>query len=337
LSRAQFVDTNGKIYSADSCASLRKAWKNGEIDLYTLARGSYPGKQLEADEIAGISSIGYWDAGKAQNWGLDWHKNEGIEICLLESGTLGFQMGKDQYGLKPRDLTFTRPWLSHRLGNPLVGACKLHWLILDVGVRYPHQDWVWPDWIILNDSDLDELTKILRQNEQAVWRSSQEIFDCFLQISKIVKKSDEGPYDTKLKIFVNALLSYILDLFRMGNVQLNTALIETKRTVELFLRELNDSLLEDWTLKSMADHCNLGITQFSKYCKEITNCSPSTYLNALRLKKASDLLSNRRGLSITEVAFRAGFSSPQYFTSSFKKQYGLAPQAYRDRRLKAIR
>jgi AraC family L-rhamnose operon regulatory protein RhaS len=197
-------------------------------------------------------------------------------------------------------------------------------------VRYPHQEWVWPDWFIINDQDLNELTTILRQNEQPVWKANTEIIDCFIQISRIVDKSDREHYDTKLKIFVNALFSFFLDLLRKGDIQLNEGLTETKRTVELFLMELNDHLIDDWSLNSMAEHCNLGVTQFSKYCREITNCSPLTYLNGLRLRKASVLLREDTVLPVTEIAYQAGFSSPQYFTSAFKKHFQLTPQVFRE-------
>jgi hypothetical protein len=49
------------------------------------------------------------------------------------------------------------------LGSPNIGIGRLHWLIIDLGVRYPNQEWVWPDWIILDRADLQELTKIIRQ------------------------------------------------------------------------------------------------------------------------------------------------------------------------------
>ena len=38
--------------------------------------------------------------------------------------------------------------------NPNIGFCKLHWFIIDLGVRKPQQEWVWPDWVILSIDDL---------------------------------------------------------------------------------------------------------------------------------------------------------------------------------------
>ena len=328
MSKTRFIDIDGKVYNADSCVPLNNAWNQGDIELHTLARGTYPGHQLSNRELSGIKSIGFWDSQKTQNWGLGWHRNEGIEICYLESGTLSLEMDKQQYSLEPHDLTLTRPWLSHKLGNPTISASKLHWIILDVGVRHPHQDWKWPSWIILNKEDLNTLTKFLRHNESPVWKSTPEIAACFEQISQLVEIKKN--YDTKLKILFNSLLMELLDLFNHGNVELNNSLIQTKRTVELFLKDLENHLIEDWTLESIANHCNLGYTQFTKYCKEITNMSPMQFLSSLRLKTAAILLKNDLTKNITEIAFETGFSSPQYFATVFKSYFKKTPQQFRE-------
>ena len=328
MSKPRFVDIDGKVYNADSCVPLNQAWHDGDIKLQTLVRGSYPGQQLESKELTGIKSIGYWDASKPQNWGLDWHRNEGIEICFLESGTLDFNIGNHNYTLRPKDLTITRPWLTHKLGNPNIGACKLYWIILDVGVRHPHQEWKWPSWIILNKQDIEALTGYFRKDESPVWKSSNILSSCFEQIGEIVRSKSH--YDTKLKILLNSLLMGLLDLFELGNVQLNDALVQSKRTVQLFLQDLENHLLEDWSIDSIAHHCNLGTTQITKYCREITNMSPMQYISSLRLKAAAEILANQPDKSITEISYETGFSSPQYFATVFKQYYHKTPLQYRE-------
>jgi AraC family L-rhamnose operon regulatory protein RhaS len=329
MGKARYVDIDGKVYNADSCVPLNHAWQNGDIQLHTLARGSYPGHPLGSKELTSIKSIGYWDSGKSQSWGLGWHRNEGIEICYLESGTLDFEIGNQNYQLSPKDLTITRPWLSHKLGNPNIGACKLHWIILDVRVRHPHQDWKWPSWIILNKQDLDALTRYFRHDESPVWKANAALSSCFEQIGVVVHAKTH--YDTKLKILLNSMLMGLLDLFEQGEVILNDELIQTKRTVELFLQDLENHLLEDWTIDSIAHHCNLGTTQITKYCKELTNMSPIQYLSSLRLRAAARKLEGEPTKSIAEIAYETGFSSPQYFATVFKQFFKKTPLQHREK------
>ena len=55
-----------------------------------------------------------------RRWGLDWHRNEGIEFTWLEQGTLPFATDDVETVLRPGDLTITRPWQRHRVGAPHV-------------------------------------------------------------------------------------------------------------------------------------------------------------------------------------------------------------------------
>jgi AraC family L-rhamnose operon regulatory protein RhaS len=324
----KYYDPQNKImYEADSCEPLRQAMNSGEIELSSLARGTYPGRLLQKDEIPGIKSIGFWNIKKLQDWGLEWHTNEGIEICFLESGNLDFSIKKQTHNLKTNDITITRPWIIHKLGAPNVGLSKLHWLILDVNVRHPHQEWQWPNWIVLNQKDLKELTRYLRQNEQSKWKSNSDIKNCFIQISMVIKQ--HKPYDSMLKIQINTLLILLLGLFRDGNITLDRSLTESKRTVELFLKSLESKLDDEWTVIQMAKYCHLGVTRLTHYCNEISNCSPMEYLNRLRLRKASKLLCEQPSLPVIDVAFMCGFSSSQYFNYAFKKHYKTSPNQYR--------
>jgi len=320
---------NKLVYIADSCFELRQAWDKKEIELNTLARGTYPGKVLGRDELTGIKSIGYWNIKKHQNWGLDWHTNEGIELCFLESGNLHFMLSEEKYQLQPFDLTITRPWIVHKLGNPTVDLSKLYWLILDVNVRHPHQEWQWPEWIVLIQSDILELTRYLRQNEQPLWKANSEIRECFANIGKAIKLSLSKSYESRLKILINTLFVLLLELFQKGNIPLDHTLVDSKRTVQLFLKTLESNLVESWNVEKMADYCQLGLTRFTHYCKEIINCAPMEYLNLLRLNEAAKLLVIQPELSIAEIAYRSGFSSPQYFSFAFNKQYKMTPGNYR--------
>ena len=327
--KIKYIEIDGRIYNPDSCTYLEKAWKNEEIELQTLVRGTYPGKPLANSDLEGIKSIGYWNAKTQQEWGLDWHRNEGIEICFLESGALSFELNADVYHLSPNSLTITRPWIPHKLGDPAIGLCKLHWLILDVNVRQPHQTWQWPDWIILKKDNLNELTDILRRNEQAVWKVGQEIKNCFVEIGKSIKNNDPKFQDSKIKILVNEIFVLLLELFTHEKPVLNNSLIRSERSVELFFESLKSMLGEQWSLQEMANYCGLGTTQFSKYCYKLTNMTPVNYLTQLRINKAIELMTSESGKTITEIAYECGFSSNQYFTQVFKKYYKLAPHEFR--------
>lgn len=79
---AIFLSPDGP-YHADRCLPLVQAVEQGEVRLEALARRGYPGRLLPTKMLPEVSTVGYWDAQRPQSWGLDWHRNEGIELTNL--------------------------------------------------------------------------------------------------------------------------------------------------------------------------------------------------------------------------------------------------------------
>lgn len=323
---------HGKTFEADTCAPLADAVRRAQVNLQALVRGHYPGRKLAATSLPGVKTIGFWDARQSQTWGLDWHRNEGIELTFLERGALDFSVDHHRCRLRPDDLTVTRPWQRHRVGEPHVGAGRLHWLILDVGVRRPHQPWRWPAWLVLTKKDRDDLTDYLRHNERPVWSSSPEIQHCFQRIAAAVENDRRGEQASRLAALINELFVLVLEMFRQRRVTLDASLASTERTVELFWAELERSpthLAAPWTVAAMAEQCGLGVTRFIHHSKQLNNATPITHLTQCRLEAAARQLRAQPAASILDVALACGFSSSQYFATLFRRQYGCPPREYR--------
>jgi len=76
----------------------------------------------------------------------------------------------------------------------------------------------------------------------------------------------------------------------------------------------------------------VGISK--RYLQTLLAASGTSFvqeLNATRLDRASDMLSDQRagGLSISDIAFRTGFLDPGYFTRLFRKRFGITPRQWR--------
>ena len=75
-----------RTYHADTCEPLKRGVERGEVTLVARARGAYPGDRLRPDDVPEVRTVGYWDALHDQRWGLDWHRNEGIELTFVAQG-----------------------------------------------------------------------------------------------------------------------------------------------------------------------------------------------------------------------------------------------------------
>lgn len=78
---------------------------------------------------------------------------------------------------------------------------------------------------------------------------------------------------------------------------------------------------------SINDFCQeLGMSRTSVYnkIKTLTDQSPNDFIRIIRLNKSRELLLSRR-YTISEVSSMVGFSDPKYFSTCFKKQFGISP------------
>jgi AraC family L-rhamnose operon regulatory protein RhaS len=318
-----------EVYFADACEALEEASQQGEVTLRALVRGSYPGLPLPDHVAPGIRTVGYWNANRPQRWGLDWHRNEGIELTYLDRGLLTFATRDREWELRPGQVTVTRPWQEHRVGGPLVAASHLKWIIVDVDVRRPHQPWRWPEWIGLSANDLHRLTTLLQRNENPVWDGDAAIRAAFHSLQSATNSPESRTLESELRLHTSSLLLALLRLLDRLPVTSNEDLVSPKRALSMFLHEIDSHLDHQWTLEEMARACGMGRSQFSTRCRELTNMTPLEFLTFRRIERAAGLLRMEPKRAVTDIALAVGFQSSQYFATVFRRQLGSSPRQYR--------
>lgn len=321
-----------QTFHADACRPVAEAVAAGTIHYRALARGQYPGSRFPAAVLPGMRTLGFWDISDRQKWGLCLHRNEGIEITYVERGRLPFALERRDYLLQPGDLTFTRPWQPHSLGDPNVPPSRLHWVILDVGVRKPHQPWHWPPWVVLTPKDRNELTTMLRQAVGPVWHAGDEMRACFQRIAAAVEADRQGSNASRLTAYLNELLVLLLELLRQGGIPFDESLATAHHTVELFWEEMRQNvamLARPWSVAEMARYCGMGVTQFTRLCRQLANMTPMEYLSHQRIHAAQRILLEQPQKPVTEVGFVCGFGSSQYFAKVFRQVIRCSPSQFR--------
>lgn len=315
------------VQRADDCRPLTQAVREGSVVLHALARGHYPGERLRPTEVPGLCSMGFWHATGEQHYGLAPHRNEGIELTLSLQGESPAMVDGKELVLRSDSIMITRPWQLHSVGNPRFAKGKVGWLILDVGVRHPHQAWQWPEWVNLSDADLMLLTQSLRQNEDAVRTATPALRDAFRNL--VTLASGDTPFrGSRIAVATSAVLLHLLELFHDHPVRLHPALTDSARTVRLFLQEIEHGPIPQ-SVAAMADACGLGVTRFSALFKDVAGLLPGEYLMDRRLHLARELLRTQPLLSVEAIAKQVGFSHGNYFARIFRKTLGVTPGQWR--------
>lgn len=98
--------------------------------------------------------------------------------------------------------------------------------------------------------------------------------------------------------------------------------------IESARRYIDENYMHELTLTAMAERYNYHPTYFSEMFKAEAGSSFIQYVTEVRMKHAVDLLRNTQ-LSVWDIAELIGMSSPSYFSSKFKKMYGISPSEFR--------
>ena len=87
------------------------------------------------------------------------------------------------------------------------------------------------------------------------------------------------------------------------------------------LQFMDEHLIEDVSIKEIADACNVSLSTLERKFKEIFNASPFMVLRNKRLIVSMEYL--RGGDSVSEAAYKSGFSDYSNYIHLFKKQFGI--------------
>lgn len=95
-------------------------------------------------------------------------------------------------------------------------------------------------------------------------------------------------------------------------------------------RIINDNIDNSkFSVEQLAGELSISRIQLYRKMKAIVGINISDYIQKIRLEKAQAMLVETQ-LTISEIAYATGFSTPNYFSTSFRAKYNMSPKSYRD-------
>ncbi|WP_460623678.1 substrate-binding domain-containing protein [Hymenobacter tenuis] len=116
-------------------------------------------------------------------------------------------------------------------------------------------------------------------------------------------------------------------------LSVDTATVAPQRVDQKFLADLT-AIVEanlsrsDLSVEDVARSLGISRVQLYRKVKAVLGTGVTDFIQGIRLTKARQLLLDDE-LSIAEVAYQLGFSSPSYFSTSFKSRYQVSPSEFR--------
>jgi AraC-like DNA-binding protein len=95
------------------------------------------------------------------------------------------------------------------------------------------------------------------------------------------------------------------------------------KATQLISEHLSDT---DYSIDSLCREMAMSRTLFYVKLKSFTGKSPQDFIRIIRLERAAQML--RNGRSVSDAATLAGFENAKYFSTVFKKYFGVSPSKY---------
>ncbi len=86
---------------------------------------------------------------------------------------------------------------------------------------------------------------------------------------------------------------------------------------------------KQFTLDKLASVANFSKFHFSRIFQAVVGETPFQFIMRLRLERAASILRTNKKETITELAYKCGFSDVSIFSRSFKKHFKKSPSEYR--------
>jgi len=117
--------------------------------------------------------------------------------------------------------------------------------------------------------------------------------------------------------------------------RLLTPEVEMTSADEAFLARVTDEIEEDLsrsslTVEDLAAEVGISARQLQRKLKRLTGHTAAAFVRRYRLECAADLLSGE-ATSVSQVAYRVGFDSPETFARHFKDHFDCSPSAYAEK------
>lgn len=246
-----------------------------------------------------------------------WHTN--VEIIKVLDGNLKVRLSNQEYTAQKDDIIFVNCETVHSAfpTEDCVYECVVMNMEMlstkDAACRF----------FIESILDLEyKIDEFFPHNDDELHQSIDNLFSSMNNMSSGYKFSVIGALYRLFGIIID---HHFYHSIRSENEVLQDKNIPKLKNVLSFIRSNYDKQI---TLDDMAKNAGMSPKYFCSFFKKMTLKSPTEYLKAYRIEKASRKLLNS-DMSVTDIAYSSGFNDLSYFIKTFKEIKGTTPAKFR--------
>lgn len=98
-----------------------------------------------------------------------------------------------------------------------------------------------------------------------------------------------------------------------------------QRAIECIHKHIEDPELD---MQQLANELQTSKTNLYRKLKSLTGLPPVSFIRNIRMKAACKLMNEKKHLRINEIAYAVGFKDAKYFSTCFRKEFGMQPKEF---------
>ena len=104
---------------------------------------------------------------------------------------------------------------------------------------------------------------------------------------------------------------------------------------ELFMQRARQQVLnhledDDYDRDALASDMGASASTLYNKLRAIANINVTTFIRSIRMDEAKRIATENPDIRISDLAYRVGFRDPRYFSTTFKKHFGMQPTEFLD-------
>lgn len=237
------------------------------------------------------------------------HFHDSFEVYYLTAGRCNYFIDNKTYTICPGDIVLVPQGVIHKSNYRTATHSRM---LINCSEKYIPM----------------ELCERVRGGAY-IYGANAETDALFKRISREYNTKDEYS-DTALI----ACLSYLFICLARTAEKYSDGEGRVESCSEKAVEYIRENYMNKILLADAAMYCCVSPEHLSRTFKRQTGVGFNEYLVLYRLGRAETMLVNQPGFSISDIAYSCGFNDSNYFSTVFKRVYGLSPSEKKAQLLK---
>ncbi len=233
------------------------------------------------------------------------NRHDHLELILVEQGTLGCFVDSSFFTAVAGELVIINPLQTHRLVRGVTDEPLSAWMLSFNEALLPLENKIWTytfEGLIKDAMIIDLFRSIIREKKQALAWSN---------------------------LYIQNLIQLILLQLLRKHTKTSSKEDSTPPLLQAITSYIHEHYSQPLTLETIGNKVGISRWYLSKFFKKETGISIVEYINQYRCSNALAFLLKSEH-PISKISEMCGFSSLEYFSRVYTKQYGHAPSFERE-------